>query len=207
MSATANQASRLDGFGRAKQMFAEAGLAEPPIPNRFRSRIRVEAPWCFATRTVNAMEMYFFQHYPAELLTGAPRDYIAISHAGHGANSYAINYHLVDGVIAVFAQIGWGGAYGDASESARRVNDLFRSVAQALAAVETARSRWLKSGRGRLVLIESDLRGLSSWGWLDQPLHHEAIPARLETRSTHAHATGVRGSAIDQATNWLTAAG
>lgn len=108
MSATATQASGLDGFGRAQQTFAAAGLAEPPIPNRFRSRIRVEAPWCFATRTVNAMDMYFFQRYPAEVLTGSPRDYIAISHAGHGANSYAINYHLVDGVIAVFAQIGWG---------------------------------------------------------------------------------------------------
>ena len=71
------------------------------------------------------MAMYFFDQYITEAMTDCPADYVAVSHAGHGANSYAINYNLVEGPLAVFTQIGWGGIYDDPEKSARDVNELF----------------------------------------------------------------------------------
>jgi hypothetical protein len=43
-------------------------------------------------------------------------DHVAFSHAGHAINSYALNYQLVDGPLAVIAQVGWGGGYSNRAE-------------------------------------------------------------------------------------------
>ena len=56
------------------------------------------------------MAMYMFEDYISEALIGTAPDYVAFCHAGHGMNSYAINYHLVDGPLALFVQAPWGGA-------------------------------------------------------------------------------------------------
>jgi hypothetical protein len=199
-----------DGIVAARHTFAEAGLAEPPIPHRFERRMRVIAPWCFATRTVDPMAMYFFEEYVMEVLASTPRDYVAICHAGHGINSYAINYHLIDGPLAVFAQVGWGGAYDDPTESAQRANDLWLRISRLLAAADAARSRWLARRSGRLVVIESSLRGESAWGWHDRPQRRKAVRSWLEAHSLAEAGSDDprhRGSSIEEATLWLTAAG
>ena len=41
------------------------------------------------------MRMYLFDDYLNEVLTEKTPDYVALSHAGHGVNSYALNYQLV----------------------------------------------------------------------------------------------------------------
>ena len=75
------------GFDNAQLTFARENLALPPVSDRFKSRLRVIEEWCFATRKVNAMLMYFFDGYIKEVLTTKTRDYVAFSHAGHGINS------------------------------------------------------------------------------------------------------------------------
>lgn len=200
----------LDGLVVVRRTFAEAGLTEPPIPRRFERRVSMIVPWCFATRPVDPMAMYRFDRYVREVLTGTPRDYVAVSHAGHGVNSYAINYHLVDGPLAIFAQVGWGGVYNDAAESSQQVNDVFVRLSRILAAADTAKTRWLARRRGRLLVIESRLRGKSAWGWQDRPLRHGAAQGWLKARSpVAATSDGARpqASAIVDATHWLTAAG
>jgi hypothetical protein len=44
--------------------------------------------------------MYMFSAYPLEAITDPFGDYVAFSHAGHGVNSYAINYHVQSGQVA-----------------------------------------------------------------------------------------------------------
>jgi hypothetical protein len=124
---------------------------------------------------MDAFEMYFFGAYIEEVLTTNPPDYVAVSHAGHGANSCAINYHLVDGPLAVFVQVGWGGAYDDPVKSAAQVKEMFARVATILAACERAKERGLSGLSGRLVVIESDFRGQFIWGWLPSPIGGEAV--------------------------------
>jgi len=156
------------------------------------------------------MAMYFFDQYVTEIFSGAPRDYIAISHAGHGVNSYAINYHLVDGPLAVFAQVGWGGGYDDAMESGHQVNNLFHRLSRMIAAADIAKPRWLAAHSGRLVVIESRFRRRSAWGWCDRPLSRKAMRSWLDARSLAAPDGGdayLQGSSIDEATRWLAAAG
>ena len=113
------------------------------------------------------MEMYLFDGYVKEALTKRTADYVAVSHAGHGANSYAINYHLVDGPLALFAQVGWGGIYSDPAQSSARVNNLFDRIAAVISAIDAANSRGLHGSSGRLVVIESELRQVLEFGWLE----------------------------------------
>src|SRR5688572_5088714 len=106
------------GVRKAERILADAGLMLPPIPSRFANQLRTVEEWCFATREINPMAMYMFDDYVKEALLGTAPDYLAFCHAGHGINSYAINYHLVDGPLALFAQAPWGGLYSNADENA-----------------------------------------------------------------------------------------
>lgn len=119
--------------------------------------------------------MYFFDDYLREVLTKKTNDYVAVSHAGHGVNSYAINYHLVDGPLAVFAQVGWGGVYSDPVASGARVKELFDRIAKLISASHKAKARGLTGPPGRLVVIESDLRREFAWGWVDRPLRGAVV--------------------------------
>ena len=93
--------------------FRSAGLPEPPIPEAFRAELRRVEDWCWATRPIDPMEMYMFREYPAEVLSVDVPDYVAVSHAGHGVNSFAVSLHLVYGSLALFTQTLWGGVYTD----------------------------------------------------------------------------------------------
>ena len=116
------------------------------------------------------MAMYMFDHYISEALIGTAPDYLAFCHAGHGINSYAINYHLVDGPLALFAQAPWGGAYSNPEETAAAVAALFTRCAALIEAVETAKARGLSGPPGRLFVVESLLRGFFRWECLHAPL-------------------------------------
>ncbi|MEV4515423.1 hypothetical protein AB0K00_41515 [Dactylosporangium sp. NPDC049525] len=101
------------------------------------------------------MLMYLFEPgFLADVLAGRAPDYAAVSHAGHGTNSYAVNYHLVHGNLAVLMQVGWGGIYTDNAAAARRLGNLWRRC-EAL--------HGLADGR-RIVCVYSDIRGVSACG-------------------------------------------
>lgn len=84
-----------DAVEEVGQLFAEAGLVLPPIPAGLAPALRRIDKWCYASRDINAFDMYMLDPYPHEVVAGPLEDYIAVSHAGHGINSYALNYHLV----------------------------------------------------------------------------------------------------------------
>ncbi len=154
----------------ARKTFGQVGLPLPPVPERFEKVLRQIHPWCFGTRKVSGMAMYFFDRYWQEPLTRSTRAYVAFSHAGHGANSYAITYHLVDGPLARFVQDRFGGIYADERRDRRAIKALFRRCAASIAAIDKAKARGLPGPPGRLIVIESPMRGLQAWGWLEHPL-------------------------------------
>jgi hypothetical protein len=116
------------------------------------------------------MGMYVFDGYLREALTGASPDYVAVSHAGHGSNSYAINYQLVDGPLVVCAQAPWGGVYEDRDETTRRIAALFERVAALIHAADRAKAADLFAPTGRLYVFESHMRDSYVWGWLPNTL-------------------------------------
>jgi hypothetical protein len=86
--------------------FGEATLPAPPIPKHLRAALVRRRSWCWSTVPVEPMSMYFLE--PAVADRHARTTYAAMSHAGHGANSYGLNLYIVDGDIAIFLQHGWG---------------------------------------------------------------------------------------------------
>jgi hypothetical protein len=193
--------SRMSGVQEAAELFKEAGLVLPPIPTRLAPEFRRIHNWCYATREINAFEMYMFGAYPHEVVAGPVDDYVAVSHAGHGINSYGLNYHLVYEWIAVFVQVGWGGVY-HGSESVQRVGAWFSKCGDVLDAA--ARHNPRPQGRsGRLVVAQSDFRDVNVCEWLDAPLSEGEgalwIRERWRQRQERDHP-----SALDSALDWLT---
>lgn len=142
------------------------------------------------------MDMYFFWRYAVEAVAAPTKDYIAISHAGHGANSYSINYHLVYGPLALFTQAGWGGLYTDRDKAAASVAGQFRASTALIDAVDSLRSKgWL--GRRRLLVLDSDFRGSAVCAWLDQPLESEEA-ASTWLRKHAGRGTGVLATALGE---------
>jgi hypothetical protein len=141
----------------------DAQLPHPPIPAAFKAELVRRGPWVWATRPIVPERMYLFREYVDEASVGIVDDYLAVSHAGHGVNSYGLNYHLVYGPVALFTQNGWGGAYMDPAERRARVAATFACAAQLVAVVE---ARWdFESPRSaqRLIVTYSDFRSVVWW--------------------------------------------
>ena len=102
----------------AEDFFSDQGLEIPPIDTKLNEVITEISPWHWASQpTPTPMQDYLLES--VEYLKGPVPDQYSISHAGHGVNSYALNFRYVGGDIAILAQSGWGGAYMD-SEDANR---------------------------------------------------------------------------------------
>ena len=153
----------MDAVDELVATFAGAGLPIPPIPAAMRSSLEQRAEWLWSTRPVDPLEMYIFRQYPAETMLGPVQDYLAISHAGHGANSYSINFHLVQGPLALFTQTGWGGVYMDNGAAVALMTSQFAGMAQVIAAAERITPAWTQERR--LLVLESTFRSAAACQW------------------------------------------
>jgi hypothetical protein len=104
---------------QAKQQLREAGLTFPPLPDELAAQFQRFGAWWWGTREVDQAEMYFFGGIAGgDGIESPPPDYMALCHAGHGVNSYALNYHLLFRPLALILQVGWGGVYMDQADQA-----------------------------------------------------------------------------------------
>lgn len=147
---------------KARQLFQEAGLAFPKIPNELAVAIKEQSKWLFSTRELKTPP-YFLQHYLQEI-GGNPPEYVILGHSGHGINSYAIHYYLVSGPLNLFLQLAWGGVYMDADASASWVRECFSLADEIVPAVRGAER--LAAGE-RLTIVGSDFYG-SYWSAPEQ---------------------------------------
>ncbi|XVQ08982.1 hypothetical protein ACQP1W_41580 [Spirillospora sp. CA-255316] len=162
---------REGGIDEMRRVFREAGLGTPPVPEEMGSLVEKRERWAFATRDIDPMGMYMFLDHILEVLSGPVEDYMAVSHAGHGVNSYAVNYHLVMGPVAVFAQTGWGGVYMDAKKSAADVRTMLSRCGELLDALqELNEAQPRRRYDGRLLVAQSTFRGTSLCQWITPPL-------------------------------------
>jgi hypothetical protein len=150
----------MDPLEQARALFKSVGLNLPPIPETLRPDFKKRAEWCFASRPVD-ISPYLFQNYVKQAQSGRISDYVLLAHAGHGINSYAIHYYLVNGPVRVFLQLAWGGVYTDKQKATGTVNECFELAGRLLTAFEKQEerermliaasdfygSRWLRSGR------------------------------------------------------------
>ena len=143
---------------KARHLFQEAGLTFPNIPERFSARLKERSEWVFSTRKI-VMSPYNLQHYITESEEAEVEDYVVLAHSGHGVNSYAIQYYLVQGSLRMFLHLGWGGAYMNSEETAATIQNCFSMADQIVMAERSAAK--LQAG-GRLLVVGSDFYG-SYW--------------------------------------------
>jgi hypothetical protein len=150
----AHAMAEADGYQDLVRTFASAGLELPPIPEVLRPRLRRLDDWVWATRPIVPLEMYLFGEYIEELFREPVADYVAVSHAGQGINSYGLNVHLVHGPLALFTQDGWGGVYMDRTNAARTIAETFRRSRELVEVVDSSS----RIGT-RVVVMWSEFRG------------------------------------------------
>ncbi|MFF2551006.1 hypothetical protein ACFVUS_08395 [Nocardia sp. NPDC058058] len=146
------------------ELFDANHLGEPPIPARFRSKLTKLGEWAYATRDIDPLAMYLFDQYPHEAERERVEDYVAVCHAGHGINSYAVTYQLTIGSLALFAQAGWGGIDDDRVAGAAKVRDMFNACAMLADIAEMTPA----CPSHQLILTYSDFRS-SRFRWHTRP--------------------------------------
>ena len=107
-----------------KQTLREAKLPVPAVAREL-SNLRRLGPWWWATGFVPAFDMYMHESERMMLGLWNQCPMFALSHAGHGVNSYGLNIVCAIGPVAVVAQIGWGGAYMDDVRARSEIAQLF----------------------------------------------------------------------------------
>ena len=125
------------GIDKAKHLFREAKLAFPAIPVELAKQLKEQGPWVYSTRLIE-MSPYNLQAYVHEAERTQVGDYVVLAHSGHGANSYAIQYYVIRGILRMFLHLGWGGAYSDAEADAARISVCFSLADRVIEAADRA---------------------------------------------------------------------
>jgi hypothetical protein len=94
-------------------------LELPPIAHEFEKRIRLYGNLDFGTQPLPAGEEDYRFDRVIDYLKGPIPDQYAVSHWGHGINSYSLNFRYALGDLAVLMQVGYGGVYGNAEQDAK----------------------------------------------------------------------------------------
>jgi YD repeat-containing protein len=140
----------IEALARLQEVFERAELDVPDIAVRFAraGRLRSYGSWHHASEPQpSPFDDYRFDG-PVMGLLGPVREQLAISHAGHGINSYSLNLRLAVGPVAVMAQVGWGGVYSpeDADEEWATLADGVDLLTHGIALADRValeRRRWL----------------------------------------------------------------
>ena len=108
--------------------YDDALLNLPPIAHEFEKRMRYFGGLDFGTQPLpGPMEDYLFLDI-LEYLKGPVPDQYVVNHAGHGVNSYSLNFRYALGDLAVLMQVGYGGAYGDQEDEAKRWDECVNHI-------------------------------------------------------------------------------
>jgi hypothetical protein len=155
----------------------EFGLPLPPIPRDLVPGLRFLGPGLVGTRE-DTPDPYGLDWFVAELQEG-PEPYLILGQAGYGVRNWAMHYYLVRDRLALFLQLGWGGAYRDAATATARAAAGFAAVARLLELAD-------RIGPEGLVVVSSDVAGsrlgrLSGDGRLALEDHPTPLTASIAT--------------------------
>ncbi len=178
-----------------KKLFKGTGIKLPPVPEAFSERLEERGRWCLSTRMVR-LSPYDFDSYVQKARGKRVANYLVIAHAGHGVNSYAWHYYLVDGALRILLQLGWGGVYGDRKKETEEINQCFQLVAKLAATVPDAVRRGRLGKKQRVLVAGSNFYG-SFWEKSDE----KGLFAQSEIREIMAHRQPVEF--LTEILNWL----
>lgn len=157
-------------IARARQLFDREQLPFPPLPDALATHLEDtdNSEFVFSTRPLD-YGPYHLELFRDEVLAGtAVADYAILGFDGHGVNSWAVHYFVVQPGLALFLQGAWGGAYDDPNTHRQTITQLFRWAAGMQNAMARAVSTGKVATNQRLVVVYSALIA-SGWGWIPAP--------------------------------------
>jgi hypothetical protein len=142
--------------------FTEADLPIPPAPADLMPRLERRDAWFWSTRDLDRGALYD----PGLIIDEAtpPADYLAIGHVGHGMNSWFLTYQLVSGPLALFAQIGWGGAFEDGPSDRETLRDQYAAIQTLLDLTAGSAGAWADDLR--LIVLAGEDKGIDVCTWV-----------------------------------------
>lgn len=150
---------------KARAVFEAEGLPMPPLSADETARLRSDGEFLFATRAIETPP-YTLDIYLDEALAGAaPVPYTLFGFDGGGLASSALHYFLVEDGLAVFIQIGWGGAYTDVDDARGMIERAFAWVGGLRGRIREARAAGAMPKDWRLVAVVTEF-DLSRWGFV-----------------------------------------
>lgn len=99
-------------------------LEYPPLTLEFEEEITEFGHWNWATQPFPTRMQDYSLIESVEYLKGPVPDQYSLNHAGHGINSYSLNFRHVFGNLAIFAQSSYGGVYMSSGAQARDWDEL-----------------------------------------------------------------------------------
>jgi hypothetical protein len=151
----------------ARAIFTREALPFPPLPPAMTPALIQCSDNVFATRKLEQTP-YLLEHFRGEVRREVVADYAIVGFDGHGVNSWAVHYYLVDDALALFIQLAWGGVYTDAAEARELIAEAFEWAARLQERVREASKRGLIPRDWRLLVVASEFAE-PGWAWLPPP--------------------------------------
>lgn len=142
------------GLQQVRTLFATEGLPFPELPPALADQMRPFEELLFGTRDPETGP-YALDVFRDAVYEQPVADYALLGFDGHGINSWALHYYLVQGPLALFIQLPWGGAYTDPDEARARVGEAFALAATLTAELAGAQAARALPGGVRLVVTDS----------------------------------------------------
>lgn len=151
------------GLDAAKTFFREEKLPFPFVPAAFRSDIHQIGPGVFGSGwPVHApVSLYDIQKCMTESMRHPDKPFLLFGEAGHGVNSWAMHYYLVNGPLALFVQLPFGGVHMNHEASVGAITGTWGLLRDVIHAADEADV----SPDERLHIIDSAVIG-SRWAWV-----------------------------------------
>jgi hypothetical protein len=151
---------------RARALFAAQRLPFPSLPANLAARLRQQGEFIFTT--IDHQYSPYAIHYYAEPLIrgGDSDDYAVIGFDGHGLNSHAVHYYLVEGSLALFIQRPWGGVYMDPETFRPLIERAFKLAGELREKMAFAHRMGLVFPGRRLIVVLSMSDTYCGFGWL-----------------------------------------
>lgn len=158
-----------------QSQFEAEQLRFPPVPHHLAALLRQEGTAVFATRPLQETP-YDLAHYLAEFEADLELSaYAIVGFDGHGTNSWAAHYYLVNDGLALFIQLPWGGAYLDPEPAREEIADLFDWAALLQSKMALASGRQLVPKNRRLEVAASRFSH-AGWRWLEVGADNTTVP-------------------------------